>query len=419
MSVSVRRLWRRMLGLGVGDGLWTFAVTVGSKVQTVVALGAAGHMGGEAALSGVVLATSIGILVASVGDLGLSAQVARLYASGACSDPRSALRALRDRWMVGIPAGVAGGIWVGVRYGRDWNGLVLWAVAVAVYAIAYMSAQVLTQLVYGMGEFRGGALLNACVRLSTVPAVLAVAVLGLSPVWIIVSLAAGEAAIAIEQYRRELVRRPRVSGSREPGLGIRETWRLGVGPIANTIMNRSDTALVSVVTSPSAIALYGVSSQVQNAVTTTALVPAGATVVHVARAPEEAAARRLAWGLVRVVLVSYAGLAAGVFVLGPMLMPFVFGVSFSDYLPLGLLLIAGLFSSSGGVGMQALVGMGHASYVARVWICTALVASAALVGGAAIGGAVGAAWGAILRDVVFFVLAWLGVSGKARRFVDG
>jgi O-antigen/teichoic acid export membrane protein len=400
-ETSYRRVVATLRRTGVVDGIWTLTASAGSKAQMLVVLAVAGATGGVAGVGHVVLATSTAILVTAVVDLGFSTQIMRAFAAGELVSRRTVVRPLLVRAAVLAPVAlVVAAVVVAPTVAEPGA----WTAAVGVYALGYLASSVVTRLAYGVGRFRGGATLNGVVRAGTIPVLLLVRQTG-APLWTaLVVLAVGELVIALAQYRLvpPSARRDEPAGT----LGVRRTWRFGVAPLINTVMNRSDVVLVSFFAATAAVGVYGLASQVEGALTTIALIPAGAAVAYAARSrsrADVASQRRVVTG---VVAAGYLVLAVPVLVAPEALVELVFSVTLHDADALRICVVAGIFSCLGGVATQQITGLGRQNALVAVWLATLVVGLAGLSLGAATAGAVGAAWGALGRDVVFCLLSW-------------
>ncbi len=401
------RIWHRLRNFGILDGIWTAAASFGSKIQALVALGIGGRMGDVEGLGLFVLATSIAILTCSTADLGLSSHVVRAYASGGVRERRALLPQLAIRLAISVPLAVAAALAIAAIRG-DIADPLLWVGMITLYSAAYLASLLVTQMAYGMGRFRGGATLNGAVRTATIPLLLAVSFTGANPLVLLGVLAVGELLIAVLQYRKAPATNPVEPGA-PIGLGVRQSWRLGIGPIVNTVMSRSDTVIISGIASSRALGVYGVASQVENALTTAALIPAGASMTYAARTtdPDQARRHRRTVGLI--VALSYAVIGVPMFIFAGPLTELVLGVTLEDLTPVRVLVVAGLFSSLGSVAMKIITGQGRQNTVAGIWLATAGVTLVAMFTGAYLAGALGAAIGAGVRDLAFFTLTWLAV----------
>jgi O-antigen/teichoic acid export membrane protein len=404
---------RRLRTSGVADGLWTATAAAGSKIQTLAALSIGGRMGNLEGLAIMVLATSTAILAASAADIGLSSQIVRAYASGGVRKRSDMLPAFAVRLGLCVPlAGAAAVVIWSVR--SDISDPALWFGAIVFYALAFLSSMLITNMAYGLGRFRRGASLNGIVRAATIPALFALSLVVADPLWLLLALGIGELVIAALQYRQAPQQNPRTDGD-PVGLGIRHSWRFGVGSLMNTLMNRSDTVIISGVASPQALGIYSVASQVENALTTVALIPAGAATTYAARNRDRGAAvshRRIVTGTVAL---AYLAMAVPFFLFAEPLTEFVLGVTIDDITPVRILVFSGLLSCFGSVAMKILTGEGRQNAVAGIWMATAVVTVVAMATGAYLAGGVGAAIGAAARDTVFCVLTWVAVITGHRR----
>ncbi|GIG53780.1 hypothetical protein Dac01nite_05320 [Demequina activiva] len=397
---------------GVLDGIWTAAASAGGKIQALVLLGAAGAVGGIEGTGLVVLVTSTALLISSIIDAGLTPQIGRLAARGEIAGRSAVVRPLAWRVAIHVPAQSAA-FCLFVWWGAAPEDPVPWLLAQVIYGVAYHLASSMTGLAYGQFRFRATAVVNAVIRLSTVPMLVAAALAGWSGYALIVVLAVGELVIAGVQYAvardsRELAQSPRV-------LWPRNTWRYGIGAVANTIMNRSDTVVLAWGLTATGLGVYAVASQTQNALTTVAMIPAGALLVHVARAGRSRQADSVFSTTATVTLALYGAIALPFMLFPSPLVEVLFRVTLDDVTPLRICLAAGVFSVIGGVQMQHLTGLGEAREITRIWLTTAVASVTLMVILAFAFGAVGAALGALGRDLLFFFLTRRGITRTARR----
>lgn len=396
----------RLREAGVLDGMWTAAASAGGKIQALVLLGAAGTLGGIEATGLVVLVTSTGILVMALLDAGLTPQIGRLAAQGEVAS-RDAIRGpLARRVLLHVPSGVAAYLLV-VHLGLRPDEAAVWCAAQVAYGIGFHLAYSTTGLAYGQFRFRPTAVLNASIRLATVPALLAVAAWD-APLYLLVFvLAAGELVIAGVQYAKA---RTKVDAPiTRAALTVRNTWRYGVGAIANTVMNKSDTVVLAAALSATGLGTYAIASQTENALTTLALIPAGALIVHVARSGHGDESQAKFATTARVVAAVYAVMALPVLVAPAPIAHLVFRVTVDDTTPLRICVASGLLFVIASVQMQHLTGLGAARDFTRIWVVTAVVGIAAMVVLANAWGATGAAIGAVVRDATYFALTLAAV----------
>lgn len=402
---------------GALDGIWTAATSVGSKAEVLALLTAAAYAGGTVGVAGAVLSLAIGGLALSFIDAGLTAQSARVFAAAPDSDRRIVRRPLALRAMLYVVV-VPDVAWL--LFGTAVSNPLAWAFGTALYALGLQLSQVTTGARYGTGAFRGGAVLNGGIRLLAVPLLLLLGASGLEPALLVFLMAVTELAIAAVQYAN-LPRRADSNRRADPQLRVASTWKFGVAAALNGLVNRSDTVLIAGVVTASALATYGVASQLENALTTVALVPSGAVLVYAARAKGKGDGAGLQGVLVIATAVAAVylviGLAAIVWV--EPITVILFDSSVADTTPLVICVVAGLFGALGGVASQHLVGIGASSRTLAIWIVVAVVAVVALPVGAALGGASGAAVGALVRDLVFCGLGWGSVVQlRNRRRID-
>jgi len=389
---------------------------VGSKLQVLVLIAAAGSLRGLGGTADVILAVSIALLCFAAIDMGLSLQATRLFALGALIDRRSVLPAAFRRTLAYLPLTIAIAFPLVLR-GRSPLEQLGWGIAILAYGVGYQWSSLMTQVAWGRGAFKNSSALVGIVRLSTIPVFLGLATQeGLSPFVLVLAVAMGEICIATLQFRALTPASSKQSAPSD-ALAIKNTYRLGVGSICNTIMNKSDTVLVAVASS-AAVATYGLASQVENALGAAALIPAAAHITYSAKATMKDAAQAIATRVTAVVTVVYIIIGVPFLVWPLELTEFIFHVRPEDSSPMRLCVVAGLFSCIAGSGMQHLIGIGLSRMVATVWVCVTVVAVVGLTTGAAAGGAFGAAVGALVRDIVFFALVWGAIARFYRRSKD-
>lgn len=401
-----RRLTTRIRSTGVLDSLWTLTSSFGSKIQTLTVLAIAARTGDVESAAHVVLGTSSSALCLTIVDAGLSTQVVRQYAQHRSLATRALIRPLLLRVPIYVPLVLVLSAALYRSTGTDW---LLFFLAVLILATGLQASQAVSQATYGLGLFRRGAAVNGVVRAGTVPVLICLGLAGVPAELLLIIVGLGEYVIALLQYRH-IARRSteRLLNSRN-AFHVRSSWRYGVGGIANTLMNRSDTVVVSFFSGAAVVAVYGVASQVENALTTLALVPAAALVTYTARATAEGRNSRhlptVAWSVV----IAYTVIAIPFTVFPQQLVGAVFSSQVADPAVIRICVLAGLFSSLAGVAMQQLVGLGRAVVVSTLWVVVAIVGVAGLTLGTAIAGAPGAAAGALVRDLFFCLSTWLMV----------
>lgn len=412
----MRRLTSALTRVGVLDGLWAATASVGSKLQTVVVIATAGALQGLGGTADVILAVSIGLLCFAAIDMGLSLQATRLFATGALSDRRSVVPATLRRTLAYFPVTVAIAFPL-MLHGRSPLEQLEWVAAILIYAIGYQWSSLMTQVAWGRSAFKSSSTLAGIVRLLTIPPLLILSRLpGLSPFVLILTIAIGEICIAGLQFRL-LPRSTSLQFPASDALGLRNTYKLGIGSICNTIMNKSDTVLVAAVSS-AAVATYGLASQVENALGAAALIPAAALITYSAKQTTQESAQSVATRVTAVVALAYLVIGVPFLIWPSELTHIIFRVHVEDPSPMRLCVIAGLFSCIAGSGMQHLIGIGLARIVATLWICVTAVAVIGLIAGTAMGGALGAAVGALVRDLTFCALVWGAIARFYRRAKD-
>lgn len=396
------RLLSKLKANGIIDGLWTVSSSIGSKLQTLVLLSIAGRQFGLIGVGLVIVSMSTAILVSSVVDMGLSSQIIRSFSAGTLRHKNTVLRPIRRRIIfVSLGSAIAAYFFVAPQgLSHDKLG---WVITVAIYAAGFQSSLLISQTAYGNLRFRQGAALTGGVRILTVPILFLTSFCEFPVYCLIVVLGVGELTIAVIQYRLIPLSYPDRSSADDPEvLNVRATWRYGIGSIANTVMNKSDTVVIALVASSTVLGTYGLASQIENSLTTAALIPAGAIIAYTARLTSHKDRRLLGVSVSTAVACVYIIVAIPFLTFPTQVILFIFGTHIENSIPFIICVIAGIFSCLGGVAMQQLVGMGEQRIVMTTWIVVAVLAVAALMMGAFFFGAIGAAVGALFRDIVFF-----------------
>lgn len=397
----IQRVRSALTANGVLDGLWSIATTAGAKAQTLVAIAVSARYYGLDGLTTVLIASATSAIGYALIDWGVSTQALRGFAVGDYKTRTALLgpifrRALFAPPVVAIVAFIA---WPsGIELTPTWVALLL------LYSVGMLSSITLTQACMGQQLFRRTPMVTGIVRSVSGPAMFAAAAAGMPIHVLVLILALSEWIIAAIQY----VALPsvHVRHSREPSLFLVNTWKFGVGNVLNVISNKSDVALVSVAAGSTAVGVYGVASQLQNAIAVAALVPAGALTTYAARADDQRSIRRQRAIVGVSVLVAYVALAAPFAIWPSELAQLIVGGARTSDAAIRICLAAGLFSCLAGVSMMQLVGQGAQNVTAVIWLVVALVAAAGLTIGASQWGAEGASLGALLRDAIFFLSTW-------------
>ncbi|MCD5343526.1 hypothetical protein LR392_14975 [Arthrobacter sp. AK04] len=397
----LRQGWQRLVAIGIVDGISTVTASLGSKVQTLALLAFVTRAHGVDGVGEAILAISAALLLVAIADMGLSPQVMRLFAQQVLWDRRLIVRPLLWRAAILAPLSLAATA-ISLDGGIQSGQYLIWSCAIFLYAIGYQSSMTTTQLAYGVGRFKQAAALNGSLRAASVVLLVVLAVLEAGVVDFVIALSVIEILIAGFQYGMIPRSADKQEAAARATLRLAKVWKYGTGSIANTVMNRSDAVVVSLVASAGVIGVYGLASQVENALTTAALIPAGAVIAYTAKATTRAEEREIGRISARFVGVGYCLLATPFLFFTEFFVLLIFGTRISDPLPFQICIIAGLFSCLGGVGMQQLTGRGSASEVAKVWSFTAVFAVVGLLIGAGLWGALGASVAALARDVFFW-----------------
>lgn len=395
-------------GIGVIDGLWTFGASVGSKVQMLALLGAAGASGGISNVGHVVLAVSLGTVVYAIGDAGLTMQTVRTFAAEGLRDRSLVLRPLGYRALVDLPIGFCLGYF-------SFGSSVAWGGVVVAFALSLHVSTVVTQMAFGMFRFRSGSLANGIPRLAAAGGLAALGSVGTGPMRLVLVCAVTELVVGGLQFW--LIGAADHSPNTSPSVfSIRTTWRLGLASVANVVVNKSDAVLVASVSSAAVVGTYGIASQIENALIAAALIPAGGLIAHSARASRRNSPNAIRKKITVVVLATYVALALPTAIFAGDLVRVVLGVEGVDLTAIRVCILAGLFSSLGAVALQQLVGLGSQSSVMLVWVLASIVTVVAMLVGASLAGALGASFGALARDVCIAATAQVLL---ARRLVCG
>jgi O-antigen/teichoic acid export membrane protein len=377
------------------------------KAETVAQL-----VGGSvvAGLSGVgVASTSMAAvyLGAALADFGLSSEIGRLSLTYPSSE---AVRICRRALVVQAPlalivAPVALRITLGHRHGVT---LALLLVT-GVFSSTLLGNTGLTAMFNGLANFRTPALwLGAARGIASVLAVVSAAVFG-TVFALIGSFALGEVlgliGMSISLRRQSHCLPERADG---PIRLLRTHLWLGLTGVLNVLTNQSDSLLVASILGPRDLGIFSIASVLQNGVGTTAL---AMSTPFVLRAVRSILDRRPATAAIEQALAVAAGVAIALGVI-TWTAALLVGGSVARLAPLatrqGAIVLALPLSSTtasvfGAVCYAIGIGLARHRTVGIVGVVAGLVAAAAITGGAAVWGVIGAAAGMTLRDV--FLLA--------------
>lgn len=399
-----------------GRGSWTLLTNVGTKVEAAALLAAGAVGGGLGGVGRASAAFAAATLAASIADFGYSAESARyLAASRTAGGVRLAVRGTGRRLPLALIAGLVAAAIV-LKGAADPAALLL----VGLLAAALFASTAGMQLLYGLSEFRRSSIASLWLRGGLAPVIV---LLGHRYGFqgVLLGLVAIETLVALRYLALiNRVRRGLPAGTApEAGPSVRHLW-LGVAGLTNTLINRSDAALVSTATSATAVGVYTLASQLENGVTTIAIAPGASVPTFVAGA--RAGGGEYRGHVVRTAkLVGALAAAGGVAVFALMLLPpvralFAGQAPFGDFLAaVALCMVAAPASASGGVLLSAVVGEGRHRAVGVSWLTLGALSVPVLWMLAHGFGAVGAATGALCRDLILFAV---GVAAWRRAGLD-
>lgn len=416
-STSLQHVPTGGVRLLLARGSWTILTNAGTKVEALALIVGGGIAGGLSGVGTLAAVFAAGTLASSVADFGYASEVARFVAAHPSRAP--AIVSLRGGLWRGA---VALGLGIVLSFGlvpsayRS-EGTIA---AVGVIAASLFLSTLATQVAYGWQRFRASSILTACTRAPSillVPALAATAGIG-GAVLAVVLVEIVTAAVVLTFVVRTL---PAPDGEATELRPTRRHIWLGLGSIANTVINRSDTALVSSATAAGSVGVYSLASQAENAVTTIALAPATGVPTHVAiaRSRNQDFRRTVNVTCLSVGLLTAVG--SVLIVAASFLYPATdaLGIARHDldllHLPLIICMAAAPLSSMAGVLLLAQIGQAHHRGIAAVWTTTAVVTIPTMWLLARAEGALGAATGAAVRDLVLCGLAaiWWATGSRS------
>lgn len=385
----------------IRDGLWSVLITFGSKASILAQIAIAGREGGPAGLGAFSQLVAAAVLIATLCDFGFTTEATR-YAAAA--GDRVDLGAVWQRlfWRL-LTATVLTGT-VSLLFGiiqKDVN--VLSILLTSMYSGALFAGAVGIAIANGVGMFRFTGTTLGTARVMSVP-VSFLALLVDSPNSVLIaSIAICETVSALVIWRR--VRKGGIRSLEPISVQVIDHHRalqFGAAGFINVLINRSDIFLLSFVMPLAALGAYATASQLENAVTTVALVPASALIVHVARAAQAGddttSSMAFRSTVTMAVLLSLV-MALVLVVTAPFWIPVIFGEAMkSSIVPVRIVMAGATLNCVAGVTLMALSGLGRSSLVLKVWLITAAATLPVTYMLAQSYGEIGAALGAFVRD---------------------
>jgi hypothetical protein len=300
----------------------------------------------------------------------------------------------------------------------------------SIYACALIAGTVGIAIANGIGMFQFTGTTLGVARLCSIPLSFLALLVESPNSMLIASVAISESAAVLLIWRQV---RHASARSLEPiavqTIDQRRALQFGGASFLNILINSSDIFLLSSVMPLAALGAYATASQLENAVTTVALVPASALMVHVARATQagdDSASRKAFLSTAMMVVLLSVAMALVLAVAAPFWIPIVFGNAMtSSVVPVRIVMLGATFNCLAGATLMALSGLGRSRSVLRVWLVTAAISVPVMYIFARSYGEVGAALGALVRDgilVTVAVLAALRTSlvvsgGQMRHYV--
>lgn len=392
----------------IRDGLWSFLISFGSKASVLAQIAIAARLGGPTGLGAFAQLVAASVLISSLCDFGFSTEATR-YA--AAVGDRVDLRVIWLRLFPRVMAAAALTAGTVLFFGVMQNDVSLPSILfTTMYACALIAGAVGIAVANGIGMFRFTGTTLGIARLCSIPLSF-LAFLGGSPNSVLIaSIAISEAAAALLIWRQV-----RQAGARSlkpisvQTIDHRRALQFGGAAFINILINRSDIFLLSSVMPLAALGAYATASQLENAVTTVALVPATALMVHIARSTQdgdELASRNAFHSTATVVALLSLAMALVLAAAAPFWIPIAFGDAMSSsVVPVRIVMVGATFNCLAGVTLMALAGLGRSRSVLRVWLITAAISVPVMYVLAKSYGEVGAALGALVRDAILVTAA--------------
>ena len=387
---------------------WNLALNLFNKSQTIALLAAGSIIGGLTGVGVVVSAMAATLLGSTLADFGLSGEMTRLgvaYPNSATVD--RSLRALARQ----APLALILGPLVYVILGPT-SGSPALLIAIGLNSAFLVATIGLTAVLNGLGDFHSPARWLGGARLVSSVAAIIGATIEPAPATVIGCFAAAEVVGFVALLRSARRTRVRLPQQAHPdGHVRRERMWFGVALVVNLMTNQADTLLVASILSPTALGLFATASTLENGVATLAIAPAmpvalrsvgrtlggdrsgGAHMLKMATITAVAATTILAiltWGgaqLIGDAVDKLHDLTVGD---GPAVLALCLAAA-----PAGA--VATLYFVVGG-------GFARHRRVGTSQVQAGAVGVAAIVAGAQLAGAVGAAGGTIVRDVIRVLL---------------
>lgn len=392
----------------IRDGLWSFLISFGSKASILAQVAIAARMGGPTGLGAFSQLVAAAVLISSLCDFGFSTEATRYAAAvGDRVDLRAVWRRLFPRIMAAAALTAGTVLFVGVMQDDVSLPSILFT---TMYSCVLIAGAVGIAIANGVGMFRFTGTTLGVARLSSIPLSF-LALLGGSPNSVLIaSIAISEAAAVLLIWRQV-----RQTGARSlkpisvQTIDHRRSLQFGGAAFINILINRSDIFLLSAVMPLAALGAYATASQLENAVTTVALVPASALMVHIARsnqAGDDSAGRRAYRSTATMAGLLSIAMAFVLSTAAPFWIPVVFGEAMtSSIVPVRIVMVGATLNCLAGVTLIALSGLGKSRSVLKVWLITAAISVPAMYILAQSYGEIGAALGALVRDGILVATA--------------
>lgn len=391
----------------IRDGLWSFWINIGSKASVFVQIAIAARAGGPAGLGAYSQVVAAAVLISSLCDFGFSTEATRYAASAA---RRVNLRTvwLLMRWrMLGAAALTAAAVLYFCVKRGDVN--VLTIASASLYSSALIAVAVGVGIANGLGIFRFTGIALGLARLSSIP-FFALTLLMASPNSALIACAAitEVAAACLIWYKVRRTAARCIEPISVQTIDQRRAVQFGGASSINILINQSDTFFLSAALPLAALGAYATASQIENAVTTIALVPASALMVHIARATPDgdSDSRRALRGTATAVALLSLAMAIVLAAAAPIWIPVILGEAMTaSIVPVRIVLIGATLSCLAGVTLMALSGLGRGRSVLIVWLTTAALSIPIMYILSKLYGETGAAVGALIRDGILLTSA--------------
>lgn len=401
-------------------GSWSALQHIGSKAQ-VLALMAAGAI--TTGTSGVGLVTSVfgaAVFASSMTDFGYGSECARVLAG---SPSRQTSFLVMRGGVVRATAALILGVLLGLAsFWRNTEAMSI--IVVPLVAVALFGQSLATSLMYGLSHFRATSTVAARWRVAGAACLPVVAFIDGRAGSLLVAMALVELVVACTLLMALRTAIMRLEPASPTPVTIQPSYALGIGTVVNTLVNRSDTFLLSLLAGPTLVGMYAIASQVENAVTTLALVPSTALPTFVAHSTaRKSEYMNYVYRITQITFIAALSLASltaagvwGLHAVGSRILGH--GVLSADQAWVILVCLIGApFCAAAGSMISAYVGVGDHKRIGIAWTLVAASSVPSTIVLVQLHSVLGPSLSALGRDLILFGLSiWLWLRRPARKY---